>query len=560
MADLIKVGAIGGLDEDGRDCYFVEINDDIFIIDYGTSLPDKNIPGVDFMLPNPQYIIKNKNRIKGYFITHGHDESMAGLKFIYNNVPAPIYCSEDTKNCLESQAKIFGFKVKFNFVVVKPTDTIKVANREVRFFQTCHNAPGSSGIAILTDKGYIVFSSDYIVDFDCKKGYFFDLKALEDIAQKPIFLLMGESKGALHSGYCAPKHNMKKLVRSYFRDDHKRIFITCFWQNIFRLHEIFELCKENKKKLYLYNEYARKVVNEIYDKDTRFSSVEIVSKEDLLRVKKEDVVVLILGHGDELYDEIKKLANRENTDKRLVIEKDDIFINAALPRPTIETACTRAMDDVYRSGCEVRWLKKNELIAMHAKEDDIKFLLYLLKPKFYLPVRGNYTSMIANAKIAVSLGIGLNHMNVFIIDNGMAVSFNETGRPTILNDQATGIVSTPLLVDGLGYSLVDGGLIADRNRLSQDGVVVIAATISTKEKKIVSGPDCQMRGFVYLKEAEPLLKSISSIFNEEVTIALRESFFNDAEVKAKIEERIRRFIKRENGREPYILPIINVLK
>ncbi len=283
----------------------------------------------------------------------------------------------------------------------------------------------------------------------------------------------------------------------------------------------------------------------------------IVNKEDLLRVREQELVILMLGQGDELYQELIKIADGTNEDKRVRLNKRDIFINAALPTPTLETIATRSIDYLYRTGAEVVWIKKNQITAMHARQDDLKFFLSVLKPRYYLPVRGNYVNLMANAKLALSMGIGLNHTNVFILDNGMQLCFNELGRPSILPNNPAIMPTHPILVDGSGVSTsVSENIVNDRRQLAVDGVVVIAVTISEKENRIIAGPDCQMRGFVYVKEAEPLLKSIANIFIDEVTTALSVNNHNYEDIKANAQERIRRFIKRENGREPMIIPII----
>jgi ribonuclease J len=246
-----------------------------------------------------------------------------------------------------------------------------------------------------------------------------------------------------------------------------------------------------------------------------------------------------------------------NEDKRIRLTKRDIFINAGLPTPTLETIATRSIDYLYRTGAEVVWIKKNQITAMHPRQDDLKFFLSVLKPRYYLPVRGNFINLMANAKLALSMGIGLNHTNVFILDNGMQLCFNELGRPSILPNNPAIMPTHPILVDGSGVSTnVAENIVNDRRQLSVDGVVVISVTVSIEEKRIIAGPDCQMRGFVYVKEAEPLLKSVANIFVDEVTTALSVNNTDFEEIKANAQERIRRFIKRENGREPMIIPII----
>ncbi|MCR5505461.1 MAG: ribonuclease J [Bacilli bacterium] len=562
MADRIKICALGGLDEKGRDCYIVEINDDLFVLDCGISFPDKSLPGIDCIIPNPDYVIKNKNRLKAYLITHGHDESMSAVKYFVEKAPAPIYCSFDTMVAMQGQAKNHHLNPNFDFKVVKPSDKVMIAGHEVRFFQVPHNARNSSGVALWTDRGWIIYTSDFIVDFSVNEpGYYLDMAALEEIATKKTFVLMGESKAVTRSGYCSPKHKSKPFMESHFKYDNKRIFISTTWQNVYRINEILKLCRTYKKKIYPYNEYARMILREYTKSDPDiFHGLEILNSEDLLRVSEQDLVILILGQGKEIYKEIIKLANNENLDRRIRLNSNDCFIVANIPLQTQETICTRSVDSLYRTGCQVVWIKGKDVTSMHAQKDDLKFMLSVLRPAYYLPVRGNFVNMMANARLALAMEIGLTHMNVFILDNGSQLIFDETSRPSIIAPERAGIEISPVLVDGDGYTRRDDSIINERVRMSEDGVVVIASSVSLSKKEIVAGPDCQMRGFVFVKEAEPLLKTVSGIYIEEVNNALKADKFDIETITANVQERSRKFIKRENGREPCILPIIQILE
>ena len=559
--DRIKVFALGGLDENGRDCYVVEINDDIFVIDAGISLPDKNIPGVDCLLPNVEYLIKNKDKVRAYFMTHGHDENVGALKFIYNKVPAKVYATATTKNVMNGQLIIHDHGgVAFDYDVVNPSDKRIIAGREITFFQTCHNAANSFGVAIKTDQGNIIFTSDFIINFATGEDNFkFDLAAASELAKEPTLLLMAESKSASKTGYCSPKHRISDTVEKYFKAN-KKIFITCYWQNMYRIREIVRLSKKYRKKIFCYDDYTDKIVRGFISSDgvIPISESDIIKREDFLRVKSSDVVVLILGHSDDLFEEMAAIANHRNYDQRIQIEPNDIFINCAVPRPIFETIATRSMDEVYKTGCEVVWLKGKDVSAMHACEDDLRFVLNLFRPKYYFPVRGHYTDLIKNAKNAVNLGIGLNYMNTFVLDNGMQLIFEAGKRPVVLPNEVTGIEITPMLVDGKGVAKFNDEIIAVRQKMAVDGTVVIASTVSLETKTITAGPDCQMRGFVYSKNAEPLLKSISQIYVEEVTAALRNGATNFEPVKNMISDRVRRFLKRDTGREPFVEVIILV--
>ena len=559
MEDRIRLTALGGLDEPGKDCYIVEINDDIFVIECGLSLPDKTIPGVDFLLPNADYIIENKDRIVAYIMTHGHDENIGGLQYFYKQAPAPIYCSNSTRIIMEAEAKRFGLKPNFQFEIVKPSESKTIKGHLVHFFQTAHNASYSFGVAIKTSRGNIVYTGDYIIDFTAKeKGYYFDMKYLEKISVDPTFLLLSESKASNKSGYCSPKHNVTPLIERYFRSSGKRIFITCFWQNFFRINEICELATRNNKKIYFYNDYTAGVMDELMkaDESLHLSPSDIIKKEDLLRIPQANVVILLLGRGTKLYEEMTKLVEKTNEDKRIILGKGDIFINCAVPTPTLETLATKSVDNLYRSECEVVWIKSKDIASMHPRQDDLKFFLSSLRPKYFIPVRGPFVNLMASAKLAVKMDIGLAHNNVFIIDNGMSIDFPSEGNPRIIPNSENKIKISPVLVDGLGVSNVADEVIADRRALGQDGVVIISCTVSKSEKKIVAGPDCQMRGFVFIKEAIPLLKSLSQIFIEEVESSLDNNEVGFANCIANIKERCRRFIQKENGREPLIIPII----
>ncbi|MCR5184533.1 MAG: ribonuclease J [Bacilli bacterium] len=559
--DSIKICALGGLDESGRDCYVVEINDDIFVLDYGASLPDKTLPGIDFLIPNNDYLIKNKHRIKGYIMTHGHDENMAGLKYVYDQAPAPIYCTETTKAIMEWESKLYHIKPKFLFVTVKPTSEVYIGSVRFRFFQTMHNICESIGVAIETDRGWIIYSSDFIVDYTVSNpGYIFDINSLIKRGNKDdTLILLCESKGANRPGYCSPKHRLTALIKDYFNDE-KRIFISCFWENFYRLEEIARLCHEHKKKVYVYDEYARNLLSDILSLPfCPFNKNDFISPEDLLRVRKQDMVVLMLGYGEELYEKISLLAKGQNPDKRITLDSDDIFISAALPMLSLETVATHSIDDLYRTGCTVEWVTNKKIVSMHAREDDIRALLTLLKPKYYFPVRGTYVNLLANARLAISTGLGLNPMNVFVLDNGMQVVFDEAPRPRVIPNEVNQINIAPLLVDGRGITSIEEDTMEERKKLSEDGVVVVASTVSLKEKTIVSGPDTQMRGFVYVKEAEPLIKSITNIYIDEITTALNMGETNFEKVKLAICDRAKKYIKRENGREPLILPIVIIV-
>lgn len=559
MLDSIKVFALGGLDELGKNMIVVEVNDDIFILDCGLKFPNKTTPGIDFLIPNLDYIKNNAHRVKAYFISHPHDEQIGALPFFYEYAPAPVYVTNYGKTVITRRTIFANKRLNYNFIVVKPTSRHLVAGHEVQLFQTCHNAYDSFGVAILTNRGYVVYSSEFIVDYDTKyKSFLFDLPALSKIAEKETLLLMCESLGATYEGYCSPSHCFINHIKQYFNNNQGRLFIGAFWQNSFNLNEILQLCLENNKKIVYFDMLTKYIIENLQaDGIINIPKDNLINYEDVLRYRSQDEVFIILGHGENLFEKIQQLCHKDNEDKRIFLNETDTFLLCAPPSDNLEDLFTKTVDELFKTHANVVYLKRKDAASMHARSNDLKMMLSLLKPKYYLPVRGSYVQLLANAKIALGMGIGLNHTNVFVLDNGSVVNFKKDEiRPTL--DNKENIEASEVIIDGIGVGDVSEEVLQERNKLSYGGVVVIASSISLSEKKIITKPDCQMRGFVFVKDAEPILKSVTNIYIEEVNNALKNSDkgFNRKQVYEVIKDRVSKAIRHHLRRDPVVVPII----
>ncbi len=554
MEDKIKVFALGGLDEDGKNLQVVEINNDIFVIECGIRFPDKTTPGIDYVIPDFDYLKKNRERVKAYILTHGHDDEIGALPYIHKIVPAPIYGSDVTLVMVRSFFDHIRFDAsKLDLHAVKPTSDVVIAGRVFHFFHTAHNIAESMGVAIETTLGNVVFTGDYVVENNASENYLHDMNAIARIAEKETVLLMTESNYADRLGYTAPKYKITPLLSSFIEEVKGRLFIALFSRNIYNIDEIINLAVKMRKKIAFYDSETADIFKDMQKvNQLMIPKYNFVSIEDINRVRASETIVLMCGFGDRLFKKIATLANGLQEDRRIVLTPDDTFVVAAPASPNVEAIATAAIDDLYRSGVKVKALGKKDILKMHASEEDIKMVVATLKPKYYLPVKGSYRHLLANAQLVLGMGLKLSHKNVFVLDNGMVLQITKE-RAQILSEK---VKVGDLLIDGKGIGDVEGGVINERQQLSDDGVVVLGVTVSKSKRQVVAGPDVQMRGFVFLKDADTILKEVTKIFLSAVNDGLNKANYRISEIQNTASEAIIRYVRRANGKNPMVLPLI----
>jgi len=555
--DKIKIFSLGGIDEAGKTLVVVEINQDIFVIDAGKRFPDKTTPGIDCIIPNTDYLHKNKNRIKAYLLSHGHHESIGGLPYFYLDSPAPVYCSRTTAEMLkELDKKMKRDPINYDFHIVKPSETFTVSGREISFFQTCHNMAESSGISIYTDLGNIVYSGDFICEYDTAHPAFeFDLPALANIAKRPTFFLMVDSFKADRRGYCAPNHRYYKYLNEAFDKAKGRIFVGGYSSAIYALNEIVSVTLEHKKKLACFDSETEKVL----DLFTSLGSIQLpatskIRLDDITRVNEKDLVILKLGDGGALFDCAKAIAERKIPDSRLHLKEGDVFFMAATPTDSLEGKFPKVIDELFKTGANVYYYSRKQISSMHPRQDDIKTIVSMLRPKYYQPIRGSYSQMIDNAKLAMGMHIGLSYNNIFVVDNGTVLDFDLNGRVSIKEDPE--VDASEVIVDGFGSALINSPSIKERLRMAGDGIILISGLLSLKDKSFIGKPDCQMRGFSFKNETEPLVKLVTGIYIEEILQAFNENRYSKDDVIQRIKERISRTLRKNTRRNPKVVPTI----
>ena len=554
MSDIVRIFALGGLDENGKNMYVVEINDDIFVLESGMKYPESTMPGIDIIIPDYTYLIKNKNRVKAYIITHGHDDCMGSITYACKDVPAPIYCSKVTSEMIKDTARRYRQNIKLDFHIVDTTSEITIDGREFKFFSTTHSVAQSMGVAINTSQGYIVYTGDYIIDCGAFKRFRTDLKALARIAEDKVLCLMSESVASDKPDYASPNHKLTPLIQRQFEEFNGRIVIAIYNQNLFALQEIINLGVKNNKKIIMFSNDMENLMNnfelegflEIPDRNK--GTIDDLRKED-----QSDVLVVVTSHGERLFRMLERIANEEMyEEKGLLLTEKDLVIMAAPSVPGVEVIAVNVLDLLYRTGAKIINISNKKISSMHAQSEDIKTIISMLQPKYYLPVKGYYKDLISNATLANNMQIGLNHNNIFVFDNGMVAKFVD--EKFVPGEEM--IQTGELMVDGLGIFDAGSVVINDRNKLADDGVIILGITIDSETKEIVAGPDVQTRGLVFIKDNDHLVKDIADLYVGLVKDTFSNSKLDINEKRVTIRDKVSKYVKKETGKDPMVLSMV----
>lgn len=548
----IKVVALGGLDEAGKNCYIIEVDDDAFIIEAGLKYPGASLPGVDIIIPDFEYVKAIKNRVKGIIITHGHDDQYGALPYLLNICKAPVYATETTIQIIKNAYRKKFKKIEsFEFIPVSPSQTLLIANHCFELFQTTHSVAESFGFALKTRFGNIVYTSDFMTDYSPLKGFQFDLPKIARLSEnEKTFLLMTESESAEKTGIASPNHKITEHIKDVFENPTGKTFISIYNQNFFNIQEILNLAKRYNKKICIPNEEMVGFFEDMAKVDVLLIDERMKIKvSDLVRTPSRDVIILISGSGEALFNYCREICYGGVEGIR--VETNDTWINAAPSVPGTEILATDAADTIFRTDCHVLTLDRKVVSSMHAQQEDLKMMISLFRPKYYMPVKGDYRQLMANAMIAINVGTGLNHFNTFVYDNGMALCFDENGK--VIHSIKV-VKNGDVMVDGNSVGEVKEAAIEERTSMS-DGAILIGVMVSLKEKKILSNTDVQMRGFMYAQNAEVIAGQIANV----VTGYINQYFDNDqnkmsvVEMGKKATEKVQKFLIKTTNKKPLIL-------
>ena len=556
----IKLIPMGGQAEMGKSMYCVEINEKIFIIDSGFRFPDSDKLGVDIIIPSFTYLEERKDQISAIIITHGHDDAMATLPYLLQSVNVPVYAPSLTADLIVQMIERYErhnhIRLNLDLHRVKRNDSINIDDVPVEFFPVTHSIPGSVGVALWTNQGYIVYSGEFIIDFGAPEGFRCDIQKMMEIGKKGVLALLVESSGSRHEGYTSPNHKLTNRIDRIFEDSNERIIISSYAQNVFRTKEIIELTKKYKRQIVFYGRDKYDNTNSLL-RIGKNSEDPIIDIPKSLLGKKEHIgnprydsnyVILLSGTPQRIYHDICDII--DGGDDLLKLRQGDTFIVASPVLPGTEKIANKAHNGLYKTDAHIHLLKNKDLFSMHASEEDIKVIIQIFKPKYYVPIKGEYQHFIFNMNIAVDMGIAKD--NIILLDNGERVTF-ENGKLALTKDT---FEIDDVMIDGIGIGDVGEKVIDDRIQLANDGVVIIGLTVSRATKEIIGQTDCQTRGFVYLKDSEYIIKHIIEIC-ESVIIKWKDNPELDLmDIRSQMKDQSMKYIVKETGKKPVFIGVV----
>lgn len=545
----IKVIPLGGLGEVGKNITVIEYGEEIIVVDCGMTFPDSEMYGIDVVIPDVSYLVKNKERIKGFFITHGHEDHIGAIPYILKQVNAPIYATKLTIGLIENKLEEHKMLDIVDLNVVEAGDTIPLEKVKVEFIRTNHSIADSCALAIHTPLGIVVHTGDIKVDFTPVDGKVIDLQRLAKIGKQGVLLLMADSTNACHPGYTMSEKTVGETLDNLFGKGKGRIIVATFASNIHRLQQIINSSIKYGRKV----AFSGRSMEKISDVAAKLGYLDIpegllIDLKDLKLYNSNQITIVTTGSQGEPMSALTRIAS--STHKNIQIEKDDMIIISANPIPGNEKAVSRVINDLTQKGAQVIYKSIEEIhVSGHACEQELKLLQSILKPKYFVPVHGEYKHL--RKHILIAEEVGLEKGKSFILENGEVLSVNRKSACISGKVQAGNV-----LVDGSGIGDVGNIVLRDRKNLSQDGIINIIVAIERESHSVVSGPDIITRGFIYVRESEELVNNIKDISYESIQNSLDKNIFKWSEIKNNIRNDVGLFIYSKTKRKPIIVPII----
>ena len=545
----LKIIALGGLDEIGKNITVFEYEDEIVLVDCGLEFPEDDMLGVDLVIPDVTYLIKNKDKIKGLVITHGHEDHIGAIPYVLKQVNMPIYATRLTVKLIEHKLEEHHIRNQVKVNVVNQGETVNFGKMQVEFIRSSHSIPDAVMLAIHTPVGTVIHTGDFKVDYTPIDGQEMDLGRIAEIGNRGVLALLSDSTNSERKGFTMSEKSIGPVFDNLFEGCKKRIVVATFASNVHRVQQIVNSAVKFGRKIAVSGRSminmieAARELNYIDAPDDLFIDIDMIKN-----YTDEQLVIITTGSQGETMSALTRMANGEH--KKVTITGNDLVIISANPIPGNEKSVSKVIDQLMKIGAEVVYSTLADVhVSGHACQEEQKLIMALVRPKYFLPVHGEYRQLMAHRDTAIEMGIPKD--NIFITGNGRVLELNENEA------KFNGTVqSGRVMVDGLGVGDVGNIVLRDRQHLSQDGLIVIVMAMNNQTGEIVSGPDVISRGFVYVRESENLMEDVKAFIREEIR-ELENSHVRDwSTIKSTLKDDVRDFVFDRTKRNPMILPII----
>ncbi len=545
----LKIIPLGGLLEIGKNITVFEYEDEIIIVDCGLAFPTEDMLGVDLVVADTTYLERNKDKIKGLFITHGHEDHIGGIPYLLKQMNIPIYATRFTIGLIRNKLDEHGLLRSTRMFEVEQGTTIDVGKMRVEFIRTSHSIPDAVSFAIYTPAGIVMHTGDFKIDYTPIDGQKIDFGRLAEIGRKGVTLLMSDSTNAERKGFTKSESSIGEVFDELFMHCRKRIVVATFASNVHRVQQIIDASVENNRKVAICGRSMVKMIETASELGYMDIPKNTIIDIDLInKYPDENLTIITTGSQGEPMSALTRMAAGDH--RKVEITPNDLVIISANPIPGNEKFVSKVIDDLMQIGAEVIYSSLADIhVSGHGCQEEQKLMLSLIKPKYFMPVHGEYRQLIAHAETAQKIGIP--HENIFIMKNGRVLEVTQNEA------KITGSVPAgKVMVDGLGIGDVGNIVLKDRQHLSQDGLIIVVVAINGATGEIVTGPEIISRGFVYVRESENLMEDMKRILRRELSKLEKEKVTDWAVIKLTIKDTLKDFLFQKNKRNPMVLPII----
>ena len=545
--ERVKIIPLGGLEQIGMNITAFETEESIIVVDCGLAFPEDDMLGVDLVIPDITYLQDNRDKVKGFVITHGHEDHIGSLPYVLKELNVPIYATRLTMAIIENKLKEHNLLNNVKRKVVTYGQYINLGDFRIEFIRTNHSIADSAALAIYTPAGIVVHTGDFKVDYTPVFGDTIDLARFGELGKKGVLALMCDSTNVLNPGFTESERTVGKTFDTIFEENAKsRIIVATFASNVDRVQQIINSAKKQNRKVVIEGRSMVNIVNTAIELGyIQMPDHMLISLEEMKNYKDEQLVLITTGSQGEAMAALSRIA--ANMHRKISVMPGDVVIFSSRPIPGNEKSVAKVINELSQKGAKV--IIQDTHVSGHACQEEIKLIYSLVRPKYAIPVHGEYRHLIAQARVAEELGIPKD--NIFILSSGDVLELDDESAAV------TGKVHVgDIMVDGLGVGDVGNIVLRDRQHLAEDGIIIVVLTLESGSGQVLAGPDIVSRGFVYVRGAESLMEEAKKLLEDKMQYCMDKNITDWGKIKNEIKDSLGDFVWKETKRRPMIMPII----